>query len=320
MTSVFPVIDLDGWTRGAREPGGDERKRWFRAPGSSPYSGHWLFKPRTEKTLVLSKARQALGESPDVLVSGEDWAERISYELAVHIGVPAAETALASVIPLGEEQRAWGSMSRDMRPPKWSWAPGASLLAETNPAFDTNTCVGHSLSAVRDVLTEAGLTGPIGTNYVDWPAFDVWVGYLMLDAWIANTDRHAHNWGVLQDPVSGATYLGPSFDHGTALAAAEMETNRGARVADGSIFDWCDRGKTRRFDSGEPRDLVGLAVEALSMCSADARGHWVAQITAADLGVCHDVINRTPNMSHQTRTFLRTVITTNRKRLCDALH
>lgn len=319
MAPQFEVVGLDTWTRGAREPGGDERKRWFQAPDTSPYAGHWLFKPRTEKTLLLSKARQARGESPEVVISGEDWAEKISYEVAVHLGVPAAETELASVFSLDEEQRVWGSISRDIRPRKWSSAPGASLLAEIDPAFDTDTCEGHTLTSIHLALTGAGITGPIGTAYAEWPAFDVWAGYLVLDALIANTDRHAHNWGVVLDEDSGATYLGPSFDHGTSLAAAEMERNRAARVSDGSVSEWCAKGRSKRFYGGEPRDLVGLAAEAVSMCSAGARQHWVTEVSAVDLEVCDDVIHRIPNMSEMTRSFVSTVLAANRKRLCDAL-
>ncbi len=176
------------------------------------------------------------------------------------------------------------------------------------------------MTAVRDVLTDGGVTGPIGTRFVDWPAFDVWAGYLMLDAWIANTDRHAHNWGVVQDPTSGATYLGPSFDHGSALGGVMAEANRTKCVADESVAQWCAKGKSKRFYGGEPRDLVDLAVEALSLCSSAARTHWVTQITAVDLAICDSVIRRIPDMSDQTRTFVQTVVTTNRKRLCDALH
>lgn len=317
---MFEVVDLDdGWVRGASEPGGDERKRWFHGPESSQYAGHWLFKPRTEKPLKLSKARQAQGDSPDVLISGEDWAEKVSYELALLVDLPAAETELATVTP-PDEQRAWGSMSRDMRPERWPWSAGGSLVAEVDPAFDADTCVGHTLTAVRDVLTDGRVTGPIGTRLVDWPAFDVWAGYLMLDAWIANTDRHAHNWGVVQDPTSGATYLGPSFDHGSALGGVMAEANRTKCVADESVAQWCAKGKSKRFYGGEPRDLVDLAVEALSLCSSAARTHWVTQITAVDLAICDSVIRRIPDMSDQTRTFVQTVVTTNRKRLCDALH
>ncbi len=80
MVDSYEVVDLADWTRGESEPGGDEAKRWFIAPETSPHAGHWLFKPRRIKTLELSKERQHRGDKPDVLVRGEDWAEKISYE------------------------------------------------------------------------------------------------------------------------------------------------------------------------------------------------------------------------------------------------
>lgn len=53
------------------------------------------------------------------------------------------------------------------------------------------------------------------------PAFDVFTGYLLLDAWIANTDRHPHNWGVLRTPskslaLDPASITGPLWPAVTA--------------------------------------------------------------------------------------------------------
>jgi serine/threonine protein kinase HipA of HipAB toxin-antitoxin module len=48
-------------------------------------------------------------------------------------------------------------------------------------------------------------------------ADDVFLGYLMLDAWIANLDRHHENWGlVLTKDITG--HLAPSYDHASSLA------------------------------------------------------------------------------------------------------
>ncbi|MCT7292953.1 hypothetical protein NVV99_18640 [Rhodococcus sp. PAE-6] len=315
---TFNIVDLGDWTRGESDPGGDEAKRWFRAGDCSPYAGRWLFKPRTEKTLPLSRKRQALGDEPDVLVGGEDWAEKISYELAKLIRVPAAETELATVIRSTDRRRVWGSMSRDMRPAGWSWAPGAQLLAEVDPEFDEHSCAGHTPEAVRDVL--AGVAGPYQTEYATWSAFDVFAGYLLLDAWIGNTDRHAHNWGVVQDPLSGDIYLGPSFDHGTSLASGETEARRSERVSNDGIDAWCGRGRTKRFYAGNPIGLVELAKQALSLARDSARRHWIAQIREVDLGLCNDAISAVPGLSDPTRKFVQTAIDTNRKRLCDALY
>ena len=146
MVDSYEVVDLADWTRGESEPGGDEAKRWFIAPETSPHAGHWLFKPRRIKTLELSKERQHRGEKPDVLVRGEDWAEKISYEVAQLLSVPAAETELATVVQLRTHERVYGSMSRDMRPRAWAWTPGAALLAERDDEFDANPAAAMRLA------------------------------------------------------------------------------------------------------------------------------------------------------------------------------
>lgn len=249
VVAPFEIVDLAGWTRGESEPGGDEAKRWFVAPESSSYAGHWLFKPRTEKLLTLSTERLERGDKPDVLLGGENWAEKITYELAKVAEVPAAETELATVVRLQDGRRSVGSMSRDMRPDivdrTWTWTPGAALLAEYNDEFDAQSCEGHTISAVQSVL--GGLPGPVNTHYSEWDAFDVFVGYLVLDAWVANTDRHAHNWGVLQNSLTGDVCLGPSFDHGSALASGQREDDRAERIRLGTVERWCSKGQDETF-------------------------------------------------------------------------
>ncbi|MEB3065671.1 HipA domain-containing protein [[Mycobacterium] zoologicum] len=318
MVAAFSVVDLRGWTRGESEPGGDEEKRWFRAPESSPYSGHWLFKPRQTKALLLSKERQERGDEPDLLIRGENWAEKISYEVAKLIGVPTVETELATVRRLQSDEQLHGSISRDMRPDTWALTSGAALLAERDDEFDAMSCHGHTITAVREALD--GISGPVNTDYAQWPAFDVFAGYLVLDAWIANTDRHPRNWAVLQNPVTGDVCLGPSFDHGSALASGNTDDARADRVLRNAVRQWCGHGETKRFDGGAAVSLIDLAGRALSMAGVVARQHWVNQIANVDLVICSDIIEATPDLSDSTRSFLRTVLTTNRKRICDAVH
>lgn len=318
VLEAFDVIDLATWTRGENEPGGDEEKRWFRAPEGADRDGHWLFKPRRIKTLELSKERRRRGDAPDRLIRGEDWAEKISYELARLIDLPAARTELATVVRLETSERVLGSMSQDMRPVRWSWTPGAALLAELDDNFDAASCEGHTLAAIHRALD--GLDGPVGTPYEAWPAFDVFAGYMVLDALIANTDRHAHNWGVLQNPTTGAICLGPSFDHGSALASGNGDPDRERLVTTNQVRRWCERGRTKRFDGGTPTGLIDVAQHALAQASVHARHHWIDKLTDIDARLCDDVVKATPNLSDPTRTFLIEALATNRKRLCDALH
>jgi hypothetical protein len=310
---LFPVIDLATWVRGEWEPGGDEEKRWFSAPEGAGYRGHWLFKPRREKELVLAKSRRDRGDSPDLLVRGEDWAEKISYEVARMISIPSAVTELATTVRRRDGQRVTGSMSRDIRPLHWQLSPGASLLAEYDDAFDADSCQGHSLFAIREVLQ--GADGPPGT-YESWSAFDVFAGYLVLDAWIANTDRHPHNWAVLQAP-GGAVSLAPSFDHGSALASGDGDARRARNLTLG-VDQWCERGMAARFETARSLTLVELAEQALQLASGDARRHWREQISQVDDGLCEDIVARIPDLSDSTRTFISEVLVINRRRLCDA--
>jgi hypothetical protein len=57
---------------------------------------------------------------------------------------------------------------------------------------------------------------------------DIFVGYLMLDAWIGNTDRHHENWALVVRPQ--ATHLAPSYDHAVSLGAHETDANRHDRL------------------------------------------------------------------------------------------
>ncbi|MFY2861152.1 hypothetical protein ACOJVU_15660 [Mycobacterium sp. THU-M104] len=312
----FTVIDLaaSGWERGEREPGGDESKRWFIPPDDSLHAGRrWLFKPRRTKELLRSRAREQRGDPPDVLVRGDDWAEKLSYEVAQLIGVPAARTELALSVQLRDNQAVRGSISRDVRPGGWVLSAGASRLEEFDDTFDADTGRGHTLEAIQHVL--AGFGGPPETLYESWSAFDVFAGYLVLDAWIVNTDRHAKNWALVQAP-SGAMRLAHSFDHGSALGSGYGEAVHQRALAEG-VDAWCRRGKATRFPDSGPVTLVELALQALQAASPTARGHWMNQMSQVSAQACDDIVEAVPDLSEVTRSFVAEVLAVNRRRLID---
>jgi hypothetical protein len=200
-----------------------------------------------------------------------------------------------------------------MRPMRWQRSPGASLLAEHDGQFDADTCRGHTLEAIRAVLE--AVKGPPG-RYESWGAFDVFAGYLALDGWIANTDRHAHNWAVLQAP-DGAVHLAPSFDHGSALGSGDGEERRVRAISPGQIHTWCERGIAYRFETAQPITLVELAAQALQLAGPTARRHWTEQISRVNELACENIVARVPNLSDPTRTFICEVLEINRRRLRD---
>jgi hypothetical protein len=311
----FAVIDTVSWIRGEVEPGGDEEKFWLSAPPDGDHAGHWLFKPRRVKSLRLAKARQQLGDKPDILVRGDDWAEKVSCELSRLVAVPAVVTELALAVDRHTNTPINGSMSLDMRPPDWQRSPGAELLSERDVNFNADTYIGHTPEAIYNALH--GVKGPPGTPYEAWAAFDVFAGYLAFDAWIANTDRHPLNWAVLQSPT-GVVCLAPSFDHGSALGSG-MGSLRHARVVDEGVETWCRKGFGRTFEGRRRISLVALAADALEMASGSARRHWAARFSSVEQEQCDDIVAGIPDLSPMTGTFVRELLAINLRRLSDVL-
>jgi hypothetical protein len=99
---------------------------------------------------------------------------------------------------------------------------------------------------------------------------------------IANTDRHALNWGVLQAP-SGALCLAPSFDHGSALGSGATDDYRTRTLAAG-VEHWCrhpPRSRQLRFEAPAGATLVDIASRALTLASPGAQQHWMIESQAS---------------------------------------
>lgn len=176
----FEVWDVTEWEVVADETAGQEEKLWLVQPGTEV---RWLFKPPTDK----NNFRQ-----------GEDWSEKVSGDLAGLINIPCAEIQLA----IRSEQP--GSISRNLRPKNWEMQSGSLLLAETvldyQPGYmNVKGRPGHSLVRIHVALQDASVP-PGAAVPAEFEAFDVFVGFMVLDAWIANRDRHDENWSILIPP------------------------------------------------------------------------------------------------------------------------
>lgn len=92
----------------------------------------------------------------------------------------------------------------------------------------------HTLTAVRAVLADERITLPNAA----WPtaittAWDAFIGYLMLDALIGNTDRHHQNWGVLassRERAEPERVLAPIYDHASSLGRELSDEARNQRL------------------------------------------------------------------------------------------
>ena len=197
---MFPIIAVPDDAADLQEQLGTKPKFWF---GNKPS----LFKEIREGT-------------------GEDWSEKVACELAELLGIPHAEYDLA----LWKGRR--GVVSNSFLPSGGRLIHGNELLAKIVPQYPATKFFQvrqHSLRVVTTLVHAS--KPPIGFALLPdiQTAVDVFIGYLMLDAWIGNQDRHHENWGLVLSK-DGSVHLAPSYDHASCLGRIETDIEKYERL------------------------------------------------------------------------------------------
>jgi hypothetical protein len=229
--SPFPVIKVQPGSAQHTEQLGTKEKFWFHPPGL----GDCLCKlPRPN--------------------TGEDWSEKVAAELADALGLPHARYELGIY---GDQNCV---VSPTFLPPAGTLIHGNELLRQSDPSYGRAHVSrfqerAHTLEAVWEVLDKAACELPLAWTPPPGigEASEVFVGYLLLDALIGNTDRHHENWGVIQ---TAGNHLAPTFDHASCLGR-----------------ELCDRKRTDRLETND----TGFTPEAYA---AKARSAFFADKTA----------------------------------------
>ena len=298
---MFDIVDVSTWSiADAVEPIGTRPKWWLR----DEEGDLWLFK----------EARSD-AERP----SGQDWAEKAVAEMAILLGIPAA------IVELAHWKGARGIVSRNFVPRGSTLVHGNELLSAKFPEYPQdqlkNDTAGYTVEAIREVLFP--YEGPHAWANSEGSGFDCFFGYLILDAWVNNTDRHHRNWGVI---VSETGSLAPSFDHGSSLAFGETDANR-ARILRGgadAVEGWLTGGRTRSFE-GMP-SMIEVVLAALESDPSLRRDGWIDRLESITFDEVEAVLNKLPEegpsgviLSDTSRTLCSEILRINRMRLLDAV-
>ena len=210
--SSYPVIETSRWEVLSVEEMGSKPKFWLMDPDGTK----WLFKHR---------------HRPNV---GDDWAEKIAAEVAGTLGIPHATVELALF------QDKIGIISRDLvgsAEPR-ELVLGNNLLVEADPTYPLGNLyhvAEHTIDRVFAAVGAEFIGLPVespGDPAITSP-LDLFVGYLMLDALIGNTDRHHENWAILQLEPEGErrrAVLCPTFDHASSLGHLLTDEERERRL------------------------------------------------------------------------------------------
>jgi len=292
---VHPIVDASDWPIAEPESAGGDEKYWLHGPDDQL----WLYKPRTEHA---------------DWVQGEDWAEKIGAATASLLDVPAATVELA----VRDGRR--GTISLSLRPPGWELQHGAVLLGRVLPGYlaKSRDRTGHTLAnielALNGVGSPRGWSGPSELS-----GFDVLAGYLVLDALIANQDRHEENWAVLRPlPGEGSTVLTGSYDHASSLGFNLQDQKRTLLIERG-LAPWAVKARAQRFERATEGklSLVELAHEALRRCSAAGKDHWHRALIRCHAASWEGIVQQVPDMSDPAHRFVTALLEINHGRLLD---
>lgn len=125
---------------------------------------------------------------------------------------------------------------------------------------------------------------------IGWDAFacvdsaiDVFIGYLMLDAWIGNQDRHHENWGLVNSPQL-TRHLAPTYDHASSLGRNEIDQTRKERLKTRdrrrSMETYVERARSAFFAtpaSNRPMSTIDTFREGGKMRPGAAK-YWLGNI------------------------------------------
>lgn len=304
MSNMEPyrIIDATAWPEVADEPQGGKQKVWLREPATGR---HWLLKVRSQ--------------------GGDDWAERVAADLADELGLPGATVELAT--RAGKPAVLSLDFTNDRR--QGELLLGNELLVEADPAYPADgsryRLTAHTVSRVISVLQGVGV--PQNRHVGLKTAAELFVGYLVLDALIGNTDRHHENWGILRLPPphpSGAR-LAPTFDHAASLGQILQDEERRRRLETrdirASVAAYARRARSALYAaSDDPRPLGLLdAVVAAEALVSTVKGYWRAAVRAIPAERLALSVGRVPEelLSPWARRFAIALLQANRETLLE---
>ncbi len=272
----YPIVDVSDWIAEESEGIGARTKQWMIDPQG----------PGTQPDLLLKYAR-----SEGLPRIGADlWAEVVASRIASYLGVPALHMDFA----INHGIR--GVVSRRMSS---NLVHGDILLGNSPKGYDSIPYV-EQLRRIRGVLepfggSEQGLTG--------WESF---VGQLVRDTLISNTDRHAENWAVDADKGQ----LLPCFDHGASLGFNATDQDHL-----GDVLQYARRGRSRPFGA----TMLQVAREGLLQVSPTVCDLWLGRVEVLGRASLDEIVQRVPTgwMSDPSRTFVVELVLENRRRLLE---
>jgi hypothetical protein len=262
--------------------------------------------------------------------TGEDWAEKLACELCRRVGLPHVEYNLAEEYD-GDRYLQPGVVCPHCAPAPLSLVLGNQLLLAHDPTYPRQD---HRKYKVKEYTVDTvvqclrKLAPPSENWLLSVPAgietaLDFFAGYLMLDALIANQDRHHENWGAIATPDMKELRLAPTFDHGASLARNISDVERKERLESRDkgqrVPHFASRARSAFYATpADSRPLGTLeAFASVAQAAPEAAKIWLQAIQSVTRQEIKSIVQEVPpnRMTDVTRRFTVELIVTNQERL-----
>lgn len=299
MDNQFPIIDVPTDAAEEIEAMGTKDKFWFH----HSELGYCLYKEARPNT-------------------GEDWSEKIASELCEWLGLPHARYELAI------HNGAFGIVSPSLIHEGNALVHGNEILARRDLSYPTDRTFKvsqHTLNIVLDVIGSEVVQLPLGwapPNGIT-TAVEVFLGYLLLDAWIGNTDRHHENWGFLARSREASTmyHLAPSYDHASSLGRELQDSERERRLNENTVQKYVAKCRSALYvqDSDKKAMFTLVAFHGAAQRYPDAARAWLGRLEDISTTDTMKLLQRIPStrISKIAIDFAQKVLEMNQHSLLD---
>jgi len=145
----------------------------------------------------------------------------------------------------------------------------------------------------------------------------------MFDTWIANTDRHHENWGLIQDLSNNHFHLAPTFDHASSLGSHEGDNNKLTKLTtrddNQKVGAYVTRAKSALYHKqtdNNPMNTIDAFREAARI-RENAAIIWLKQLENVNKKDLSAILEKVPKevMSNISKQFAESILEENRHRL-----
>ena len=294
----YPILQIPKDAHDISEPLGTKPKFWYE-------NEKYLFKIGRKGT-------------------GENWAEIVASEFANLLKLPCIKYEFASC------EGEMGVTCSNFVPAGGRLVHGNELLAQIDETYPISRFYGvkpYTITAVMNAIEQEKAEVPLLSNPLKGieSGADVFIGYLLSDAWIANQDRHDQNWGIIYIEGKSSAYLTPTFDHASSLGRNESDVRRKELLESKdirrNIENYIQKAKSPFYNCNEPPKRLKTidAFFEAALINPKAALKWLNQLSnVRDIDMV-DIMYRVPKseISKESIDFAVAILKLNKKRLLE---